>query len=167
MGSLLGIILMAASGYLLLKSVAGFRRMWREAEIVRGPAVPEQTVQFPVAGDISLFLDGPRYKTYWRRLQYALFDARSGAPVPITPVFTGSGVRSLRRSRVQRGRFALPAPGPYVLRVGGLSPGEAAEYAIVFMHPITARLLRFILTCVFLGMVFIGSLVLAILSAVL
>jgi hypothetical protein len=166
MGTLLGLIGMALSAYLLLKTVRGFRRAWREAEIVRGAAAPQQTIRFDSAGEISLFLDGPRYRTYTKRLQYEMICEGSGLPVPITPVYAGSGVRSLTRSRVQRGRFTLPAPGSYTLRIGGLSPTDPTEYAIVFMRPFTRELLTFIFTCVLLGMALLGCLMLAIFSAV-
>jgi hypothetical protein len=71
------------------------------------------------------------------------------------------------RSRVERGRFVLPAPGAYVLRVAGLEPPEAGDYAVVFMRPYFGKLLTFILSCVFLGMILVGCLVGAILFAVL
>jgi len=45
----------------------------------------------------------------------------------------------------------------------GLDPSDPAEFEAVFMRPFTAQLLKFILACVGLGMVLVGSLVLAIL----
>lgn len=167
MGVVLGIVLFGLSAVALLRLISRFRRDWKAAEIVRGPAVPEQTIRFPVSGALSLFLEGPRFYTYQKRLQYSLRQAPTGAGVPITPVFAGAGVRSMKHSRVERGHFSLPAPGDYCLAVGGLGPGDAGNYAVVFMHPFTGRLVRFILTCALLGFVLIGSLVLAILSAVL
>jgi hypothetical protein len=76
-------------------------------------------------------------------------------------------VRGFRRSRVQRGRFVLPRPGTFELQIDGLHPDDARNYAIVLMHPVTGKVIRFVLTCVFFGMVLIGSLVLGILSLVL
>jgi hypothetical protein len=167
MGVLLGIVLFGLSAAALLRLIGRFHRDWKAAEIVRGPAVPEQTIPFPVSGELSLFLEGPRFYTYQKRLQYSLRQATTGSGVPITPVFGGAGVRSMKHSRVERGRFSLHVPGEYCLQIGGLGPRDAGNYAVVFMRPFTSRLLRFILTCVLLGFVLIGSLVLAILSAVL
>jgi hypothetical protein len=163
----IGIVLIGLSAAMLLRLIGRFRRAWRAAEIVRSAAVPEQTIRFPEAGEVGLFLDGPRFYTYQKRLQYSLSQAATGLAVPITPVYAGTGVRTPKRSRVQRGRLLLPAPGDYSLRIGGLSPGDAGDYAVVFMHPVTGQVLRFILTCILLAFGLIGGLVLAILSAVL
>jgi hypothetical protein len=54
-----------------------------------------------------------------------------------------------------------------VLRIGDIDPADLGQYEIVLMRPISRRLLSFILGCVFLGMVLIGSLVLLILGFVL
>jgi hypothetical protein len=167
MGAVLGMILFLLSGFVLLRVVNRFKEEWRTAEVVRGPAVSSQTLNFPVAGPLGLYLEGPRYRTWSRQLHYSLVDTSSGLPVPIESVLSGAGVNSLRIARVQRGRLVLPRPGPYALQVTGLAPSDASEYAVVFMHPFTGKLLRFIFTCVFAGMVLVGSLVLAILALVL
>ena len=164
MGVLVGVGVFALSLYVLLRTVRGFQLPWRECEILRGPAVPRQTLRFPVDGEMALYLEGPRFRTWGKRCQYACTDATTGQAVPIAPTLSGSGVRSRRYSRVQHGRLTLPRPGDYVLQVSGLQPSESHEYAVVFMRLFTGQLLRFILACVFLGMVLIGSLVLTILS---
>lgn len=166
MGVAIGVILFCVSVFLLPRMIGSFRRDYRAAEIVRGPAVAEQTIRFPEGGSLGLYLEGPRYHTYHKRLQYALTDPATGTAVAIRPVLAGTGVRSLKHSRVQRGQFILPTPGEYLLRVGGLAADDASRYAIVFMHPFTGRVIRFVLTCVLLGFMLIGGLVLAILSAV-
>ena len=53
------------------------------------------------------------------------------------------------------------------MSVGALETTEQREYSVVLMRPYTAKLLAFILSCVFLGMILIGSLVAAILFLVL
>lgn len=155
---------MLASGLLLARSVRRFRADWRAAEVARVAVRPRQTVRLPAAGDLRLFLEGPRLRTWGKQLTYVLANAETGAPVPIQPSFTGTGVRSLRRSRVERGRFHLPLPASVDLQIGGLEPSDPERFEIVFMRPFTERLLRFVLTCVGLAMILVGSLVLAILS---
>lgn len=167
MGSLLCLLAMAAAAVLLLRSIRDFRAAWSAAEIARGPAVAVQTLRLSEAGPLALFLDGPRYGTYTKRLQFSLRNAETRQPVSLQPVLMGAGVRSPRRSRVQRGRFVLPRAGAFELQIEGLQPEDAREYAIVIMRPFTGRLVRFILSCVLLGMALVGSLVAGILLLVL
>lgn len=155
------------SAFLLARAISTFRRQYRDAEVARAGALPRQTLRIPVAGELRLYLEGPRYRTWRKRLTYALSEESTGRSVPITPSLSGSGVRSTRYSRVERGRFALAAPGAYVLEVAGLGPDEVPEYAVVIMRPFFGKLLTFILSCVVLGMVLIGSFVGAILFLVL
>jgi hypothetical protein len=165
-GAAVGLLLMVLSGVFLLRSVGRFRRGWRDAEIMRFAAVPQHAFRLEASGDLRLFLEGPKFRTYPKRLSYSLQDAATGMAIPMTPVLAGSGVRSLRRSRVERGRFNLPAPGDLVLQIGGLEAADQLEYEIVFMRPFRTQLLTFILGCVALGMILIGSFVLVILSLV-
>ena len=88
-------------------------------------------------------------------------------PVPVSPSYSGAAMRGRRHSRILRGTLTVPQPGVYVLGVSGLQPPDAPEYAIVFMRMFAGQMLRFILTCVLFGTLLVGSLVLAILSAVL
>jgi hypothetical protein len=165
-GFLLSLAALIVSVALLHRTIRAFIAGWREAEIARGPAVPMQSLHVPAAGPLALFLDGPRYATYTKRLHFAMRDPETGQSVPVQPVLMGSGVRSLRRSRVQRGRFVLSRPGRFELRIDGLHPDDARDYSIVIMRQVTGMVIRFVLTCVVLGLVLIGSLVLGILSLV-
>jgi hypothetical protein len=167
MGVVIGGAVLIVSGWLLLRTVSSFRRAWSDAEILRGPAVTRQTLRFPVAGEMALYLEGPRFGTWRQRCQYSCADAVTGLAVSITPSYSGSGVRSRRYSRIQHGSLTLPRPGDYVLEISGLRPADGPEYAVVFMRLFAGQMLRFILTCVLLGMLLVGSLVLTILSAVL
>ncbi len=167
MVTVFGFILSGLSAMVLWRQIRGFIRDWQAAEIARGPAVPEQVIRLPVSGELGLYVEGPRFYTWQKRLRCSLRHVATGLEVPIRPVISGAGVRSLKYSRVQRGRMELPAAGDYALRIEGLAAGDESAYAIVFMHPFTGRLLRFILSCVLLGFGVIGGLVLAILSAVL
>jgi hypothetical protein len=163
MGAFLCGIGFTASAYLLVRAIRTFRRHYRVAEVARAAALPQQTIRIPTAGELRLFLEGPRFRTWGKRLTYAMSEESTGRSFPITPSYSGSGVRSTTRSRVERGRFTLSTPGAYVLQVGGLEPHEAPEYAVVIMRPFFGKLLAFILSCVFLGMILIGSLIGAIL----
>jgi hypothetical protein len=165
--ALLGLLLMAGSGALLIRSIRKFQAAWREAAILRLPVAPEQAFSLNAAGDVRLFLEGPRYRTWMKRFSFELSEAATGRRIAVTPKLSGSGVRGRTRSRVERGQFLLPAPTELILRIGGLEPGDLSQYEIVFMRPISDRLLAFILGCVFLGIVLIGSLVLLILGFVL
>lgn len=167
MGTVLGFVGVVVSAGLLLGAIGRFRRDWREGEILRAPAVSRQVLHVPVAGQFGLFVEGPRYRAWGKRYDFRLYGADSGRPVPITPCLSGAGVRTPRRSRVQRGRFALDAPGAYTLEVDGLAVGDEATCAIVLMRPMTRRVIGFVLTIVALCFCLIGSLVLAILSLVL
>jgi hypothetical protein len=167
MGMAAGAAVFVLSGWLLIRIVSSFRRAWRGAEILRAPAIPRQTLRFPVAGEMALYLEGPRFRAWSQRCHYNCLDASTAVAVPIVPSYSGSGVRSRRYSRIQHGSLNLPRPGDYVFEVAGLQPSDAPEYAVVFMRLFAGRVLRFILTCVLLGMLLIGSVVLTILSAVL
>jgi hypothetical protein len=166
-GVAVGAAVFVLSGWLLLRTISSFRRAWSDAEILRAPAIARQTLRFSSAGEMALYLEGPRFGTWSQRCRFGCVDAATGVAVPIAPSFSGSGVRSRRYSRVQHGRLALPRPGDYVLEVAGLQPPDAPEYAVVFMRLFTGQLLRFILACVLLGMLLIGSLVQTILFIVL
>ena len=86
---------------------------------------------------------------------------RSRRPTPAPPC-AGAGTAGSCE-----GTLTVPQPGDYVLGVSGLQPPDAPEYAVVFMRVFAGQMLRFILTCVLLGTLLVGSLVLAILSAAL
>ncbi len=167
MGSLLCLVALIASAVLLYRAIRRFTAAWRAAEIARGPAVPLQSLRIPAEGPLALFLEGPRYGTYRKRLRFGLRDPETDQPVPIQRVLMGSGVRSLRRCRVQRGRLVLPRPGTFELQVEGLQPEDVQNYEVVLMRPIAGRVVRFVLACVALGIVLFGSLVRGVLSLVL
>jgi hypothetical protein len=167
MGVAIGAAVFLLSGGLLLRTVLSFRRAWREAEILRVPAVTRQTVCFPAAGEMALYLEGPRFRTWQQRCTYTCTDGGTGMPVPVTSSYSGAAMRGRRHSRILRGTLTVPRPGEYVFEVAGLQPPDSPEYAVVFMRLFAGHVLRFILTCVLLGMLLIGSLVLAILSALL
>jgi hypothetical protein len=167
MGVAIGAAVFVLSGWLLFRAVFSFRRAWREAEVLRVSAVTPQTVRFPLAGRLALYLEGPRFRTWQQRCTYRCVDAETGTAVPIAPSYSGAATRGSRRSRILRGTLVVPRPGDYVLGVAGLQPTDAPEYSVVFMRLFAGQMLRFILTCVLLGILLIGGLVLAILSAVL
>jgi hypothetical protein len=167
MGVVVGVAVFVLSGWLLLRTIFSFRRTWREAEILRVPAATRQTIRFLAAGTLGLYLEGPRFRTWQQRCTYTCTDAETGMPVPVLPSYSGAAMRGRRHSRILRGTLTVPQPGAYVLGVSGLQPPDAPEYAIVFMRIFAGQMLRFILTCVLFGTLLVGSLVLAILSAVL
>jgi hypothetical protein len=167
MGVAIGATVFVLSGWLLLRTIFSFRRAWSEAEVLRVPAATRQTIRFPVAGTLGLYLEGPRFRTWQQRCTFTCADAETGTAVPVSPCYSGAAMRGRRHSRILRGTLTVPQPGTYVLGVAGLQPPDAAEYAIVFMRVFAGQMLRFILTCVLLGMLVVGSLVLTILSAVL
>ena len=162
-----GAVVFVLAGGLLLRAISAFRRAWRDAEILRVPAIARQTLRFQTSGDMALCLEGPRFGTWRQRCRYACTDEATGQAVAIAPARSGAATRGRRRTRIQRGSLTVPHPGDYVLEVAGLEPADAPGYAVVFMRPFSGRMLRFILTCVLLGMLVVGSLVLAILSAAL
>jgi hypothetical protein len=167
MGVAIGAAVFVVSGWLLLRAIFSFRRAWSSAEILRAPAVSRQTLQFPVAGKMALYLEGPRFRTWQQRCTYTCVEAETGLAVPVTPSYSGAAMRGSRHSRILRGTLTVPRPGDYTLGVAGLEPPDAPEYSVVFMRLFAGQMLRFILTCVLLGMLLVGSLVLAILSVVL
>ncbi len=167
MGVAIGAAVFVVSGWLLLRTIFSFRRAWSEAEILRVPAAARQPIRLPAAGTLGLYLEGPRFSTWRQRCTYTCTDAETGVPVPVTPSYSGAAMRGSRRSRILRGTLTVPHPGDYVLGVSGLQPPDSPEYAVVFMRLLAGQMLRFILTCVLLGMLLVGSLVLAILTAVL
>ena len=167
MGVAIGAAVFVLSGWLLLRTILSFRRAWSEAEVLRVPAVTRQAIRVPVTGTLGLYLEGPRFRTWQQRCTYTCADAETGVPVPIAPSYSGAAMRGRRYSRILRGTLTVPQPGAYVLGVSGLQPPDSPEYAVVFMRLFAGQMLRFILTCVLLGMLSVGGLVLAILSAVL
>ena len=167
MGVVVGAAIFVLSGWLLLRAISSFRRAWSEAEILRVPAVTRQSIRLPVAGELALYLEGPRFGTWQQRCTYTCTDAETGTAVPVTPSYSGAAMRGRRHSRILRGTLTVPQPGEYLLGVSGLQPPDSPDYAVVFMRVFAGQMLRFILTCVLLGMMLVGSLVLAILSAVL
>jgi len=167
MGVAVGVAVFVMSAWLLLRTIFSFRRAWSEAEVLRVPAATRQSIRLPVAGTLGLYLEGPRFSTWQQRCTYSCIDAETGVPVGVAPSYSGAAMRGSRRSRILRGTVTVPHPGDYVLGVTGLQPPDSPEYAVVFMRLLAGQMLRFILTCVLLGMLVVGSLVLAILSAAL
>jgi hypothetical protein len=167
MGVVIGAAVFVLSGWLLIRTISSFRRAWSEAEVLRVPAATRQSIRLPVAGTLGLYLEGPRFSTWQQRCTYSCIDAETGVPVGVAPSYSGAAMRGSRRSRILRGTVTVPHPGNYVFGVTGLQPPDSPEYAVVFMRLFAGQMLRFILTCVLLGMLLVGSLVLTILSAVL
>jgi hypothetical protein len=167
MGVAVGVAVFVMSAWLLLRTIFSFRRAWSEAEVLRVPAATRQSIRLPVAGTLGLYLEGPRFSTWQQRCTYSCIDAETGVPVGVAPSYSGAAMRGSRRSRILRGTLTVPHPGDYVLEVSGLQPPDSPEYAVVFMRLFAGHVLRFILTCVALGILLVGSFVLTILSAVL
>lgn len=164
MGALLGLLLMLLSGLALLRLLGSFRRAWREAEILRLPALPQQDFRLDAVGDLRLCLQGPRYRTWGKRLAYTLSDVVSSKRIDVVPSYSGTGVRSRSHSRVVHARFRSLAPASLRLQIAGLEPQDESLYQVVLMRPFTDRLLAYILGFVLLGMLLVGSLVLVVLS---
>ena len=147
---------------LLIATARRLVRAVRRAVVARVPVRAEQPVAFAESGAFTLSVEARRWARELRGLTFALVDARDGARVPLRPVVLRAEVASWSRVRREVARFALDAPGTYVLAVGGAAREEAAGrdgLAVVFARPVGAAIVGHVLALVGLGFVLIAALV--------
>ena len=121
--------------YAIWKLVAFFTGggLQRLEDIV--PAVPiaaEQVVAFPQAGEVALTLDARLGSMAFMGVSFELVAAQTGRPVPgRVKLFRFTQTALDGRTRLQYGRYAIPAAGRYLLRMKGLEDGRDYSRAAV------------------------------------
>jgi hypothetical protein len=162
---LLWLLIEAGALGLLVLLVAKLVRLSSRAVVQRAPLLADQILFIGKAGRFNLCLEGPPFATYGVKLQYALCEAATGRPVPITPVALGSNSNTFTRQRVTRAAFALPGAGSYRLVIGGLTPGrDYRDYAVVVARPFARALVGLIIGVVAAAFLAIGGLVIGLVA---
>lgn len=124
------------------------------------PLQPEQVVEFPAAGKVILWLEGPQLTSRFRDLTFELTGS-DGATVPGRGVLFRTRSSSLSRVRISDRIFQVPHAGGYALHTRGL--GETrdgdAQHRLVFMRPYQVQVIGAVLGIVLGALLVIGSVV--------
>jgi hypothetical protein len=122
-------------------TVARLVRLARAEPVARVPVAARHPVALPEAGPVELAIEGPRFTTRFRGLDYELVDA-AGTPVPIGRVWMRTSSSGFSTSRLTIKRLDVPRPGTYELRIRGLVEGtDYTGCAIAFVRPMGIQIL--------------------------
>lgn len=159
-GLWIAVLVFVLAGAGLAVCIVGVVALQKSSEIVSLPLVETQEVEFAEAGRVVLCLEWP---VLTRRDWGITFELAGANGTPVKSHTTWFPIRSssFSRSRREMQSFDIPEPGRYVLRVEGLTGGQAAasRYRVVFTRPHLARTVGYILGIVLAGLLLVGSVV--------
>ena len=144
------------AGWLLVRTIAGLVRGLRHATILALPMAPSQSVNFPLSGQLDLYLEGRRAANL-SGLDFSLRD-QQGTTVPLDSIVLRTTVSGGSRVRIKVRSFHLPHDGSYALDISGLRPGMDPKNRVVVSRPVGGLIVRHVLALVGLGILLAGSL---------
>lgn len=135
-------------------------RTIKGARIVAVPLLGKQDIEFAEAGRVILAVEGPLFTRRFARLAYSLISP-SGVEVRGRALLFRTASSGLKRATLQLRTYTIPAPGRYVLTVGGLEGMSPADDGclVVFMRPHLPQVVASILGIIFSSWLLIGSIV--------
>jgi hypothetical protein len=124
------------------------------------PLTAEQEVEFPEAGRVILWLEGPLLTTRFAGIAYELTGS-DGSSTKGRRTWFRIHSSSFSRVRIVDRVFEVPHPGRYVLRTNGLGAPRAADdkHRILFMRPYLPQSIGCILGILLGSFLVIGSIV--------
>jgi len=132
----------------------------RRAHLFRVPLAETQEVRFSEAGPVVLWVEGPRFTTRFRHVDFVLSN-EYGERVDGRRILLRAQVSGVSTVRMALIKYMIPRAGRFVLRMTGLGPAREgdARHAIVFTKPHLAQLVAYILGMILAFAVLIVSLV--------
>jgi hypothetical protein len=149
-----------AAAVLLVRTIAGLLRVVRASRVATVPLAPEMRVRLEVSGSLELAMEGPRFSRGFGGVNFSLHRVDLGQEVPLRRLLFRTQVSGMDRVRLSLYAVEVPAPGEYFLRAENLG-AVSAESAVVFVRPLGAALMGYVLALIGLAFLLIGSMVVA------
>lgn len=150
---ILGIILL---WFFILSAV----RLTDKNRICSLPLAAEQSVAFPEAGRVILWLEGPHFTPRFAGLTFSL-SGSDGSLFKGRMALMRKGSSNLSKVRIADLVFTIPSAGTYVLHTKGLGepqPGDE-KLRLLFMRPYLAKTVTSVLGIILGAILCIGSIV--------
>lgn len=146
--------------FICIKAFTRIAQPFSEA-LLTAPVLPDQTLDFPVAGGIALNLEGPQLTTKFRSLEFALIETATGRQAPSRSILFRLKQSTFQRVRQEYRRFSLPRSGRYRLQIAGIRPAvDYSDCRIVFDYPLEPSspiFFPFLLTVAGAGLGLVGA----------
>lgn len=146
--------------FICIKAFTRIAQPFSEA-LLTAPVLPDQTLDFPVAGGIALNIEGPRLTTKFRSLEFALIETATGQQAPSRSILFRLQRSTFQRVRLEYRRFSLGRPGRYRLQIAGMRPEvDYSDCRIVFDYPLEPSspiFFPFLLTVAGAGLGLVGA----------
>ena len=130
-------------GSLLIWVVARLLRSNREQLVANGSMTAEQEFTLREPAPLLLLVEVPRFGSDFRQLAFEVVEKATGQSTKLRYDFVRAqgAVYGLTTMRVPLGRFVVPRPGLYVVRISGLQPGtDYSRSRIMFSRPYLGRM---------------------------
>lgn len=152
--------LLALGVFLLWTFISTAARLGERNRIGVLPLAAEQHLDFPEAGKVVLWLEGPQLTPRFKDLTFELHGS-DGTVLKGSPVLLRNRSAGTTRVRISDRTFAIPHAGGYTLVTGGLGearPGDE-NHNLVFMRPHQVQTVTAVLGIVLGAVLAIGALV--------
>jgi len=135
-------------------------RVVKQAHLRSVPLLEQQEIEFSEEGRVVLCTQGPLLSFRFANLDYELTG--DGIPIEGRTTWFHSKTSGFSWVRMEVKSYRIPRPGRYILRIKGVEPGSAvdSEHQIVFMKPLLAHSIAYVIGIVLASSLFIGSIVL-------
>jgi hypothetical protein len=144
-----------AAAVALAKLIPGLVRAVRASRVAAVPLASEMRVRLDAQGPLELAMEARRFSRDFAGVGYSL--SRDGQDVPMRRLVFRTQVSGVEKVRLSLYTFDA-TPGDYLLRATGV--GEAGtDSAVVFVRPLGAALVGYVLGLVVAGAALIGSIV--------
>lgn len=151
-------------GGLLVWVLARLLRSNRAQMVASGPMTAEQEFTLREPAVLLLLVEVPRFGSNFRQLEFEVIEKATGQSTKLRYDFVRAqgAVCGVTTMRVPLGRFTVPRPGAYLVRIGGLQPD--ADYSgsrVMFSRPYLGRMILQIIGIVVCAIGMLLSLLLA------
>lgn len=149
---------------LLVLFISSLVRLGDRKRICSVQLVAEQDVEFPEAGPVVLFGEGPFMTSRFADLSFQLIPG-DGSVLTGSAPWMRTKSSGMSQVRLELRRFDLPYGGRYLLRIEGLqtpAPGDK-DHRIVFARPSGREMTSYIVGIVVSSVLVVGSVVLFVL----
>ena len=151
---------------LLVRTIKALVRAVRASRVAVVPLAPEARVRLETPGPLELAMEGRRFSSDFAGVTFTLHRVDVGQEVPLRRLLFRTRVSGIDRVRLSLYALDVPAPGEYYLRVEGLG-AVAADSAVLFVRPLGAALVWYVLALIGLGALLIASILVTALAVAL
>jgi hypothetical protein len=122
------------------------------------PLEARQNADFPEAGRVILWMEGPLFSTRCRGLSFDLTGS-DGSLLKGRMILFRQASSGFSTARITLGVFTIPSPGTYILNTRGLGDPRAGDekHRLIFMRPYLPQTIGCILGIILGAFLAIGS----------